>query len=507
MSQANPPESPRGSWKSSLGFILACTGSAVGLGNLWKFPYITHQNGGGAFVLVYLVCILVVGFPIMVGEAMIGRMSQLNPIGAFRKLGSGRPGGKGWIALGGLGVLTGFVILSYYSVVAGWTLQYSLKSIQLQFAEYANEEVYSTAAFEQDLAKKHEEKHEGADGAAYVAQLRQTSDGQEELAEKRRMLFSEKLFLGFLGDPVWQVFWHGFFMVLCIGIVIGGVARGIERWNKILMPVLFGLLAMLMINSLTTKGAGQGVNFLFRPNFSELTAASILEALGHAFFTLSLGMGAILTYGSYLRRKDDVVKAAGAITVMDTVIALMACLTIYPILFTYDIKPDKSIGILFTSLPVVFLKMPAGRIMGVAFYALVSFAALTSAISLLEVVTSTCIDELKWKRRTSTIVVGLVIFLFGIPSALSNSVLSEVKLIGGRNIFDTLDYLASNWFLPVGGLFIAVFAAWLLKQAEQDKELWTDRRRLLIGSWRVAIRFVAPVAVLLVLLNGLGVFG
>ncbi|RLE17369.1 MAG: sodium-dependent transporter, partial [Acidobacteria bacterium] len=329
----------RAQWGSRLGFVLAAAGSAVGLGNLWKFPYITFENGGGAFVLVYLGAIVLVGAPIMIAEVLLGRKTQRGPVGAFRLLGRDRPGGVAWTGVGILGVVTGFVILSYYSVVAGWTLRYIVLSLSGKLAPLAH------------------------DPAAL-----------------------ETFFSIFLSNPWQQTLFHLLFMGATVGVVYFGVGKGIERAAKVLMPILFTILLALVFYVVWTPGFNQALTFIFRPNFSELTRGGVLEALGHSFFTLSLGMGAMLTYGSYMRKKTSIPRAAITVCVLDTVIAVMACIIMFSIIFSFDFEITKSSTILFTTLPVVFFKLPGGAVISALFYVLVAFAALTSTISLLEVV-------------------------------------------------------------------------------------------------------------------------
>ncbi len=446
----------RAQWTGRLGFVLAASGSAIGLGNLWKFPYITYENNGGAFVLVYLAAIAVVGVPIMVAEVLLGRRSQKNPVGAFRVLAEGKPGGRWWQAVGFLGVMTGFVILSYYSVVAGWTIRYILLAVSGKLA-----------------------------GLAHHPEALQSFFGE------------------FLSSPYQQVFYHCLFMGATIGIVYFGVGRGIERAAKLLMPILLSILVMLVVYSFWTPGFGEAMRFIFRPNFSELTAGGVLEALGHSFFTLSLGMGAMLTYGSYMRKRDSIPRAALTICAMDTMIAIMACIVMFSIIFSFDFEVTKSSTILFTTLPVVFFQLPGGSAVSALFYVLVGFAALTSTISLLEVVSSYAIDELGWRRQRATLTMGAAILVFGTLSAVSlggNATLSSINFIGRPStagVFGTLDYLASNWFLPVGGLFIALFTGWVLGRDESREEL--EKGNGPIGwafpLWRFLIRIAAPIAV------------
>jgi len=451
-------------WGSRLGFIMAAAGSAVGLGNLWKFPYITYDNDGGAFVLVYLACVAVVGLPIMVAEIIMGRRSERDLVGAFQVL---KPGSPLWRVVGWMGVFTGFVILSYYSVVAGWTLEYTMRSAVGFFDGMGGEEIASS-------------------------------------------------FGAFLVDPYRQVWWHAVFMVLTLGVVIGGIHRGIERWTKILMPILAGLVVLMMCYSLAVGDTARALTFLFSVG-SGISGHGVLEALGHAFFTLSVGMGVMVTYGSYLAKDQDIGKVALTVTVMDTVIALVACLMLYPIIFAYDVPIQESIGIIFTTLPFVFQQMPFGSVMAPLFFLLVSFAALSSTISLLEVVVTYVVDEWGLERPRGAATAAAFIFLFGIPSALcfgAWSWLSEVTLLWkgeqDLNWFDSFDYLATNWLLPLGGLSIALFAGWAMTEADRKSEFETgeDTRRVFdYLFWRFAIRYVSPVAVFVVLLYKIGLVG
>ncbi|OQY28957.1 MAG: hypothetical protein B6244_05305 [Candidatus Cloacimonetes bacterium 4572_55] len=454
----------RGRWGTKFGFVLAAAGSAIGLGNLWKFPYIAYDNQGGPFVLIYLVCIALVGIPIMIAEVLVGRRANRNPVGAFHALSPGQPL---WRIVGWLGVASGFVILSYYSVVAGWTLEYSIRSI-----------------------------------TGYFVDMEATAITQS--------------FVEFLGNPIRQVGWHFVFITLTVIVVVGGVSKGIERWTKILVPLLFSILIVLMIYSMRVGEGGKALAFLFNLDFSTITAHSVLEALGHAFFTLSLGMGAMLTYGSYLSKDSDIGKAVLTISILDTLVALVACLIMYPIIFANpELDISESIGIIFTTLPYIFQNMPFGQIVSPLFFCLMAFAALTSTISLLEVVVSYAIDELKWDRSTATILTGSIIFFFGVPSALSNGAvgwLSGLTLLskGGQklNWFDSFDYLASNWMLPIGGMMIALFAGWAMSYKDKKEEFETGKvgfAWLNVNLWDVLIKFVAPVAVFLVLLYKLGI--
>lgn len=451
-------------WGSRLGFILAAAGSAVGLGNLWKFPYVAYDNDGGAFVLFYLFCIVVVGLPIMVAEIIIGRRSERDLVGAFRVLKAGQPL---WRIVGWLGIATAFIILSYYSVVAGWTLEYTVRSLSGLFAGMTAEQI---------------------------------SDS----------------FVAFLGNPYKQLLWHAVFMGLTVAVVLGGIHGGIERWAKILMPILVVLLVSLAVYAMIVGDAAAAIDFLFSAS-APLTGHGVLEALGHAFFTLSLGMAVMVTYGSYLQRDQDIGKVALTVTVVDTLVALTACMLLYPIVFAYDLPIAESIGIIFTAMPFVFQQMPGGPVVAPLFFALIAFAALSSTISLLEVVVTFAKDELGWDRRKAATWSALTVFLFGVPSALCNGAvgwLSEIRIFSkGReqlNWLDSFDYLASNWLLPIGGMAIALFAGWALAPEARREEYGAgeDSARIVdYRLWSFAVRFVAPVAVLVVLLFKVGVIG
>jgi len=444
-------------WGSRLGFILAAAGSAIGLGNIWKFPYITGQNGGAAFIFVYLICITLIGIPVLVAEILIGRTTQRNPVGAFRKL-SGKPF---WTAVGGMGVLAGFVILSFYSVVAGWSLGYIVEALKGTFVTFVNP----------NEASLH-----------YDSLVQNVS---------------------------WIVGYHGLFFLLTMGVVYFGVRGGIERGSKIMMPVLFFLLLVLVVRGLTLPGAEKGLRFLWSPDWSKITGQSILIALGHSFFTLSLGMGAMMTYGSYLSDRDNIPMAAFQVVLLDTVIALLAGIAIFTAVFAMGQNPAAGPGLIFHTLPVVFAKMPGGLLFAILFFILLTLAALTSAISLLEVVVAYFVDELNWSRHTAVLVFGGVTFLLGVPSALSFNVLADFTIFG-KNFFDLTDFLASNILLPAGGLFIAIFIAWIWGLDKALHQLRKGSRKLLRQnpwlekSWKFLIRYLAPILITIVFLHSVG---
>ncbi len=445
----------RGHWGSRIGFILAASGSAIGLGNIWKFPYITGENGGGLFVLFYLACVVIIGLPIMMSEIIVGRRAQRSPVGAFERLRGER---TAWRMVGWIGVVAGFIILSYYSVVAGWAMNYALMSIVHAFDDKSPDEI-----------------------SAMFGTL-QKAGGI-------------------------NLFWHAAFMLAAIGVVIGGVQKGIEAWSRILMPVLFVMLVILATSATFQSGFAEAMSFVFEPNVDKFTAKGSLEALGHSFFTLSLGMGALITYGSYLRRDDDIVKASVAICVLDTIIALMACICIFPVIFSFGLAPEGGPGLVFSTLPIAFSQMTGGSLLAIIFFVLLVFAALTSAMSLLEVVASTVIDQFGWSRKKAVLVTGGLIFLFGVPTALSGVPWFSDNWVAlfGMDFFGTFAELSANWLLPLGGLFIAIFVGWILPTEDARDEFQTGSSwGGLFSIWYASIRYVVPVGVAMVFLYSVG---
>ncbi len=444
-------------WGSKFGFILAAAGSAVGLGNIWKFPYIAGENGGAAFVFVYLICIAVIGLPVLTAEILLGRTTQRNPVGAFKKLSCS----KFWTAVGGMGVIAGFVILSFYSVVAGWSFGYIFEAMKGTFS------TFSDASF----AGEH--------------------------------------FNSLVGNVTWIVGFHGGFFLLTMLVVYAGVKGGIERGSKIMMPILFVILLILVVRGLTLDGAEKGLAFLWNPDWSKISGQSVLIALGHAFFTLSLGMGAMMTYGSYLTEEDNIPSAAFQVLFLDTLIAILAGIAIFTAVFAMGQDPGAGPGLIFHTIPVVFSKMPGGLLFGVLFFLLLTLAALTSAISLLEVVVAYFVDELNWKRHQAVLVFGLLTFLIGIPSALSFNMMADVKWFD-KTFFDIADFLASNILLPVGGFFIAVFVAWVWGFDKAVIELkkgavnFFEKNDWMIVAWKFFLKYFAPVMIFIVFLHSIG---
>jgi NSS family neurotransmitter:Na+ symporter len=442
-----------GFWSSRFAFVLAVMGSAVGLGNIWKFPYMAGANGGGAFVLIYLGCVVGVGLPIMISEILLGRRGRRNPVATMEILGEEEAGQSGWRWVGLMGVLAGFIILSFYSVIAGWTAAYVFKAAGGAFT--------------------------GAD------------------ADSLGQMFGD-----FIGNPVLTGFWHTLFMLVTVILVGLGVERGIEKAVRFMVPALVFLLLVLLGYSISSGDFAAGANFMFRPDFSQVDGNTILAAMGQAFFTLSIGMGAVMAYGAYLPQEESIAVTGFAVVCGDTVIAILAGLVIFPIVFAHDLDPAEGPGLIFQTLPLAFGQMPAGGFFGCLFFVLLCFAALTSAVSLMEPAVVWMIENFKLSRPAATVRVGLIIWLLGFATVLSFSGLSEFRFLKGT-IFDNLDYLASNILLPLGGLFITIFAGWVMCENSSADEL-DPKAGFLYRSWLFLSRWVAPIAVVLVFLNATG---
>jgi len=442
----------------SLGVIVATLGSAVGLGNIWKFPYLTGANGGAAFLIVYVISTLLVGLPVMISEHMIGRTARAEAIHAFLKL---NPGKKApWWLIGAAGVVAAFFIMAFYTEVAGWVLAYVVKS-------------FGSGIFTTDAA---------VTGAAFT---------------------------GLISNP-WLSLVIQWVVLAFIGfIIVQGVAKGIEKTTKRVLPVLLVLLIIVVIRSLTLEGAGEGIKFLFQPDFSKLTGAAILTAMGLAFFKLSIGMGTMITYGSYYG--DDQNIPANAVRVMlgDLTVSILAGLAIFPAVFAYGIEPGAGASLLFITIPTVFASMPFGHVFMVIFFVLTFLAAVGAMLSLVEVLAAFMVEKFKMSRLKSTLIVVVSLAVVGSLASLSNSVLGDMKLLG-MTFFDFFDYVSSNILLPVGGFFIVVFVGWVLGWKRVEQALTNSGKLKNVGLARVfffVTRFVTPVLVLVVLLNGFGVFG
>ena len=442
---AQPSESVHGMWSSRFMFILAAAGSAVGLGNIWRFPYLAGESGGGVFVLVYLGCIFLIGIPIMCAEIMLGRAGRQSPINTMETLTSESNASRGWTVIGWMGALAGFMILSFYAVIAGWSMSYIGQT--------------ATGTFT------------GADGEVANA-----------------------AFAALTGDVWTVVMWHSIFMAITIFIAARGVGEGLETAVKYLMPALFVLLVPLVGYSAFFSGHfGEGLSFLFSPKLENFTFDSMLSAMGQAFFTLSLGMGAIMAYGAYLPREASIVGTATTIAILDTTVALLAGLVVFPLVFANGLEPSAGPGLVFITLTVAFGQMTGGAIFGTIFFVLLTFAAITSAISLVEPATAWIVEKLEVSRRTGAVIVGGLAWFVGLGSAFSLNIWSDVHFLGERTFLDTMDYVSNNIMLPIGGVLIAVFAAWVLDRRFADEQMADDLTWY--PAWRFLTRFVAPAAV------------
>lgn len=438
----------RESWRSRLGFIMATTGSAVGLGNIWRFPTTVGRNGGGAFVLVYLVIVVLIGVTAMIAEFALGRRTRQSPVGAFRALGPRR-----WWMAGALSVVAVFIILSFYSVIAGWTAAYVVK--------------YWTGALT------------GLDAAGL-----------------------ETEFSRLVADPLRPLFWHFIFMVVTALVIARGVTGGIERWAKVLMPGILILLLLLLLRVIQLPGAVAGMAWLIRPDLARINFGTLLEATGQVFFSFSLGMGIMITYGSYLDESDNIPQSAVIIAGADVAVALLAGLIVIPAVFAFNVEPGLGPALVFVTIPAVFNSLPAGWLFGGAFFLMLSFAALTTTFSLLEVVVALIIDEWHWSRPLATAVAAAAIFLLGIPSALSQG----QPGIGffGASFLDNMDFLSSNVLLPISGILTAVFVGWVWGARGAAAELQTEGHRFsLAGVWLLLLRYLVPLAIAAVMIGRL----
>ncbi|MFW6084861.1 MAG: sodium-dependent transporter [Gemmatimonadota bacterium] len=449
----DPSGPQRDTWGSKTAFVLAAAGSAIGLGNIWGFPTVAAQNGGAAFLVIYLAAVAFIGAPVMLAELVLGRNSQRNPVGAFKAI---MPGSSWWL-VGALGVLTGLVILSFYSVIAGWTLSYVVKA--------------ATGVFEA-----------GADTGT--------------------------IFTDLAGDARQALLWHVLFMLITISVVVKGVRDGIERWTKILMPVLFLLLVLLAVRAVTLSGAGSGLSFYLNPDFSRVTGDVVLAAVGQAFFSLSLGMGAMITYGSYISKNQDIESSAGWVTGFDTIIAILAGLIIFPTLFHAGLDPNQSgPGMVFVVLTSLLSTIPpapyGGIIFGTGFFLLLAIAALTSSVSLLEVVTSWGVDEKGWTRKRAAWSIGAAAFVIGVPSALGNGAVGWLSTgwpLGPGDFLSFVFELFGQYSLVLGALLISVFVAWVWGVQGAAEEVAADGTGFTTEKiWGFLIRYVCPIAILGVL--------
>ena len=444
-------EKKRDGFGSKLGIIAAAAGSAIGLGNIYRFPCELGNNGGAAFLLVYLAVVIFLGIPVMLSELIIGRRSQSNAVGAFKKLAPK----SGWPIVGYLGVLCGFIIFAFYSTVSGWTLEYIVKAVSDSFVDK------DLATIEKDFADFH--------------------------------------------NMGWRnVMWQAVFIFMTGFVVFKGVKNGIEKYAKVLMPLLFVILVVLGVRSVTLPGATEGLAFLFKPDFSKLTSDVLISALGQGFFSLSLGMGVLITYGSYVKKSDNLTSTAFSVVFADTVIALLAGIVIFPAAFAFGMNPEAGMGLVFNTIPMIFNQMVGGYLFCVVFFVLLAIAALTSTISLLEVVVAYISEQLHIKRRWATVFACVITLLVG--SFASFSLKENTPfIIAGRTVFDAMDFVSSNIMLPIGGLLIVIFAGWKLGKSEFFAEVTNEGtlKSPLKTLIYFIVRYLAPLAIMVVFVSGL----
>ena len=448
-------QSIHGQWSSRLTFVMAATGAAVGLGNIWKFPYITGENGGGAFVLFYILCVAALGIPLMMAEVLLGRRGKRTPINTMRVLASETNASQGWQLIGWAGTLAGILILSYYSVIGGWTIGYIFHAATGDFSGLSG------------------------DGAT-------------------------SLFGDFVGNPLVQVGWHTAFMLITMAIVARGVRHGLEKAVIYLMPALVVLLLILLGYAMTTGYFMKGLTFLFSPDFTHFSGAGMLTALGHAFFTLSLGMGTIMVYGSYVPKGTSIAGTSVAIAVADTAVALIAGMAIFPIVFANALTPGAGPSLIFETIPVAFGHMAGGTLFGTLFFVLLLIAAWTSSISLVEPAVTMLIEKFNMTRHAAAFWTGLVTWLLGFGTVFSFNVWADVKVLG-LTFFEHLDFLTSNLMLPAGGICMAIFAGWVMSKHMSQAELDMNSK-VGYSLWHASIRVIAPIAVSIVLLHAIGLF-
>jgi len=436
-------------WSSRFAFIMASTGAAVGLGNIWKFPYMAGENGGGAFVCLYLLAILLIGIPTMIAEILIGRLGQANPIDSFRLLAKKYHKSPAWQLIGWWGALGLTLVLSFYSVIAGWSLAYLYKAIT------------------------------GSLNHLHAGQI-------------------QDIWVDFLSSPLSLVLWHTFFMFITLAVVAKGVQAGIERISKIMMPLLFIILVILMLYSCFTGNFTAAWNFLVIPDFAKITPSVIIYALGHAFFTLAIGAGAMLVYGSYLPPKTKIAQSVCIIAGLDVLVALLAGFAIFPLVFGHNLSPEAGPGLMFKVLPIAFSYMPLGPVIGSLFFILLWFAAWSSTLSMAEPLVMLLMERMHLKRHTASWIVGSVCWLAGVAAALSFNVWHSIKIFHKFTIFDAMADLTTNILLPLGGLAFVIFAGWKIPMAISREELSIKRPIILFYVWRFLVRYIAPLGIMVI---------
>lgn len=447
---------PRESWGTKIGFLMATAGSAIGLGSLWKFPYVTGTNGGGLFVLAYLFFTFLIGVPMFMSELVIGRTSHKAPVGALAELAGKR---KSWRFLGWSAIIAAFFILSYYAIVSGWALNYVLMSL-LSFNQ---------------------------------------GKSPEEISEAFNLLYQ---------SSGMNLFWMAIFLGITTAIVHRGIRQGIEFWSKILMPLLFAILIGLFLYAITLDGFSEAFSFVFKPEVDKFKPSGLLEALGLSCFTLSVGMGILITYGSYMHAEDDIPNTAFTVAGMTLFVSLIASLMIFPIIFTFGFTPEEGPGLLFKTLPVLFSKLPGTLLISTTFFALVVFAALTSTISVMEVLVASVKEVFDLTRGKGALIVGGAVFIMGIPSALAGSgaLFPDWAAVYGKNFFETIDSFVSTWLLPINTILIAFFVGWVMKKdLLRSGFVQGSRFGALFSSWLFLVRWVVPLGIILVILQEGGI--
>ncbi|WEM41478.1 sodium-dependent transporter [Photobacterium sp. DA100] len=447
MATTNTTTQPRDSWGSKLGFVMAAAGSAVGLGNIWKFPYTAGESGGGAFVAIYLLFVIFIGFSVMLTEFAVGRKTGLSAVGAFKST------DRRWSFVGVIGVVSGLLIMGFYPVVGGWAIAY----------------IYKIAT-----------------GLLSTPEAIGDSFG------------------GFISNPVQPLFWMGLYLLFNILVVIKGISGGIEKAGKILMPLLFAILILVAVKGLSLPGATAGLEFLFKPDFSKVDSTVVLAALGQAFFSLSLGMGCMITYGSYLKKKENLVQTTAMVTAMDTAVAILAGVAMFPAMFAFSMEPAAGPGLIFVVVPQLFAEMGGivGLLLALLFFIGLSVAALTSSVSLLEVVVSYLIDEKGMKRSSAVFSASAVMAFLCVFASLSLGGLGPTLFETGA--FDIFDLLTDKIFLAVGGMLVCIFAGWRLSRSELEKEITNDGeiKFPLFGLWYTLVKYVIPFAIAIVAIAG-----
>ena len=451
---STPNTMERENFGTKFGVLVAMAGSAIGLGNLWRFPYLVGSYGGAAFVFVYIICVFVLCLPILFSEVIVGRRSHANAFGAFKKLAPG----SGWKWLGALYVLTPLIIVSYYSVVGGWGVEYFFKSVTFEFTDGMTQSQLGT------------------------------------------------LFSSFTSSVWAPLMGHTIFLLMTALIVISGVKSGIEKFGKVMMPMLFVLIVIIAVRAVTLPGATEGLAYLFKPDFSKIDASVCSAALGQAFFSLSLGMGTMLTYGSYVSKKENIAASSSYTAISDTIFALLASCAIMPAVFAFGLNPEEGPSLVFETLPFIFSNMSLGAFVAILFFLALIVAALTSSISLYEVVVAYLVEEKHYTRKGAAILVFVVAWVLGILCSLSFGPLSEFRIFG-QTVFNLFDKLSANFLMPLGGLLLVIFVGWVMKKSDVIDE-FTNGGSLkanvrVSGFVYFLIRYICPLAVLAVFLTAL----